>query len=184
MRIFIHRGSQTFGPYRLEDVLHGLGNGSLKPADMATYDGGGNQFVPLSAVPGVSQAPSSFSLIRLLQTPVGCWGGLMVAAAMFFVAGLFDDHTSKNQNSDSGDVRDTAGEHRALGPREFGYKLAEELLDRAEFDGGVTGIVFFAQACRRTNPTVRAYTAKEYSEFQAGTILAYQNHVIREYTTH
>ena len=38
MRIFTHRGNQTLGPYTLDRAQHELGNGNLKPTDMAIYE--------------------------------------------------------------------------------------------------------------------------------------------------
>ena len=94
MRIFIHRGHKSFGPYSLDDVKHKLGDGSLKHTDMATYDGGGDQFAPLSAVPGVMGATSVGSLPGQSspQPPkrrlrVGCCGWIVIAVVVIAIWG-------------------------------------------------------------------------------------------------
>lgn len=167
MRIFIHRGQSTFGPHRLEDVLLELSNGSLKPTDMATYDGGGDRFVPLAAVPGVAGTISSQPVTPRSRGRLGCSGWV---AAVFLIA-LFTGVVGSLVTDDK-EAATKEPQHRYT-PHEFGWVMGRQLLRSATTDTGSGGMVIFAQGCRAENPTVKTYTSAQYQQFLNGLMDAY-----------
>ena len=168
MRIFIHRGQSTFGPYRLEDVLHELSNGSLKPTDMATYDGGGNRFVPLAIVPGVAGTTSTQPVAPHPRGRLGCGGWVALIFLIALVTGIVGSLLTDDKEAAT---REQTSHRRA--PHEFGWAMGRQLLRSATTDSGSGGMVIFAQGCRAENPTVKTYTNAEYQQFLNGLIDAY-----------
>jgi Zn-dependent protease with chaperone function len=55
MKIYVHKNSQQYGPYTVEEVKNWLAAGQLLPNDLAIFDGGAN-WGPLSSIPGVVAA--------------------------------------------------------------------------------------------------------------------------------
>ena len=184
MCIFIHRGTRTFGPYRLEDVLHELTNGSLLPTDMATYDGGGNQFVPLATVPRVAGTAAARGVSPHARTSLGCGGWTAATVGLLCVLAAAGSLVTKDDKSPGSNSpqQQSGPSHRTTSPREFGRGLGQELLRHARTDGGTKGMYYFAQSCRAENPTVKTYTDAEFNQFYSGLVDAYVEWQAHGYT--
>ena len=181
MRIFIHRGSQTLGPYSLEDIGRELSRGSLKPTDMATYEGGDNRFMPLTSVPGVAGTTSVRPSNQQPRARLGCGVWTLAAVGVLFVVGLIGELVTKHGDQPATDNRAESGQ-RPLTPREFGLGLGRELLRNATTDSGSFSMVTFAEGCRAENPTVKTYSPAEFNQFQDGLISAYVQWRLNGYT--